>query len=130
MENWGAIFYKEQFLIGDETSHHFDILRILQVVAHELSHQFFGNLVTSKDEEFLWLNEGFATLFEYQLVDKIHPDLRQRDFFNVEKKHKAFIVDSYDSSTPAWGESGEMMIREMVYDKRELFSCLIFVAFK
>lgn len=126
MENWGAIFYKEQFLIGDENSHHFDYLRILQVVAHELSHQFFGNLVTSKDEEFLWLNEGFATLFEYQLVDKIHADLRQRDFFNVEKMHKAFSVDSYDSSTPAWGESGETLIREMVYDKRKIFSCKYF----
>lgn len=42
MENWGLITYKESVLIGNENSHHFDALRILQVVAHELAHQFFG----------------------------------------------------------------------------------------
>lgn len=42
MENWGAIFYKEQLLIGDESSHHNDIFRTLTVIAHELAHQFFG----------------------------------------------------------------------------------------
>lgn len=119
MENWGAIFYKEQNLIGDESSHHADILSIMQVVAHELGHQFFGNLVTCKTMKFMWLNEGFATLFEHLLIDKVYPDLRQKDFFNIQKLQNALSVDSVESSH-ALTYNGETLIHEMVYDKREL----------
>lgn len=127
MENWGLITYKEQFLIGDESSHHFDKMRIMQVVAHELSHQFFGNLVTFKVKAYIWLSEGFATLFEHLLVEKIHSDLRQRDFFNIQKLHNAFSVDSHES-THSLTYEGETLIREMMYDKRE-FIVLILVNF-
>lgn len=42
MENWGLITYREQYLIGEKTSHPRDILNILTITAHELAHQFFG----------------------------------------------------------------------------------------
>lgn len=42
MENWGLILYKEQYLIGDESSHPRDVLEIVKTVAHEIGHQFFG----------------------------------------------------------------------------------------
>lgn len=45
MENWGLITYKEQYLIVEETSHHRERFDSLRVIAHELGHQFFGQLL-------------------------------------------------------------------------------------
>lgn len=115
MENWGLIIYKETNLIGDENSHHFDYLRILQVVAHELGHQFFGNLVTLRWWDYTWLNEGFATLFEYLLVENVYDNYRIRDFFNVVKVHTAMVVDSVES-THALTWNGPT-IGQIIYDK-------------
>lgn len=44
MENWGLVTYKEQYLIGDENSHPRDVLEILKVTAHEIGHQFIGEM--------------------------------------------------------------------------------------
>jgi tricorn protease interacting factor F2/3 len=75
MENWGAITFRENFLLhypkitsmsGKE--------RICEVVAHEIAHQWFGNLVTPSDWKYLWLNESFATYFGYGVVDHYHPE--------------------------------------------------------
>ena len=75
MENWGLITYREAALLADPAtttiaSKHF----IATVISHELSHQWFGNLVTMKWWNDLWLNESFATLMEYIAVDAIHPE--------------------------------------------------------
>lgn len=98
MENWGLILYKEQYLIGDESSHPRDVLEIVKTVAHEIGHQFFGNVVTCKWWDHIWLNEGFATLFEYLLVDNVRPELRMKDYFNVQKLQNAMKSDSLESS--------------------------------
>jgi aminopeptidase N len=122
MENWGLIIYKETNLIGDENSHHYDYLRILQVVAHELGHQFFGNLVTLEWWNYTWLNEGFATLFEYLLVERVYPNYRIRDFFNVVKVHNSMVIDSVESTHPiTWNGP---TIGPIIYDKGELISPL------
>jgi tricorn protease interacting factor F2/3 len=74
MENWGAITFRENLLLhypgitsrsGEE--------RICEVVAHEIAHQWFGNLVTPSDWKYLWLNESFATYFGYGVVDHFAP---------------------------------------------------------
>lgn len=75
MENWGLITYREIALLADPattsiSSKHY----IATVIAHELSHQWFGNLVTMKWWNNLWLNESFATLMEYIAVDALHPE--------------------------------------------------------
>jgi aminopeptidase N len=75
MENWGLITYREVALLADpETTSISSKHYIATVVAHELSHQWFGNLVTMKWWNNLWLNESFATLMEYIAVDALHPD--------------------------------------------------------
>ena len=75
MENWGAITFRENLLLhyagitsksGEE--------RICEVIAHEIAHQWFGNLVTPSDWKYLWLNESFATYFGYGVVAHYHPD--------------------------------------------------------
>jgi aminopeptidase N len=75
MENWGLITYREIALLADPkttsiASKHY----IASVIAHELSHQWFGNLVTMKWWNDLWLNESFASLIEYFALDAIEPE--------------------------------------------------------
>lgn len=75
MENWGLITYREVALLADPkttsiSSKHY----IATVIAHELSHQWFGNLVTMQWWNNLWLNESFATLMEYIAIDALYPE--------------------------------------------------------
>lgn len=74
MENWGAITYRETALLVDAE---FSSIRTKQwvalVVAHELAHQWFGNLVTMEWWTHLWLNEGFASFIEYLAVNELFP---------------------------------------------------------
>ena len=98
MENWGLITYTEEYLIGDFKSSHKEIINILQTIAHELGHQFFGNLVTCQWWESIWLNEGFATVFEYLLLEKEYPKMRWLDLFNVDQLRSAFRSDSTEET--------------------------------
>ncbi len=78
MENWGAVTFRENLLL-----HHPGITskageeRICEVIAHEIAHQWFGNLVTPSDWKYLWLNESFATYFGYGVVDNYYPEWDQ-----------------------------------------------------
>lgn len=75
MENWGLITYREVALLADPKTTSISSKRyIAMVIAHELSHQWFGNLVTMKWWNNLWLNESFANLMEYIAVDALHPE--------------------------------------------------------
>lgn len=75
MENWGLVTYREVALLADPATTTLASKQyIATVVSHELSHQWFGNLVTMKWWNNLWLNESFATLMEYVAVDAIHPE--------------------------------------------------------
>ncbi|TFG41661.1 MAG: M1 family peptidase [Syntrophobacterales bacterium] len=75
MENWGAITFRENLLLHypDVTSRSGEE-RICEVIAHEIAHQWFGNLVTPSDWNYLWLNESFATYFGYGVVARYHPE--------------------------------------------------------
>ncbi|HEV7702610.1 MAG TPA: M1 family metallopeptidase [Candidatus Paceibacterota bacterium] len=75
MENWGAITYRESALLVDEEhSSASNKQWVALVIAHELAHQWFGNLVTMEWWTHLWLNEGFASYIEYLAVDKLFPE--------------------------------------------------------
>ena len=75
MENWGAITFRENLLLHyPETTSKAGEERICEVIAHEIAHQWFGNLVTPSDWRYLWLNESFATYFGYGMVDHYHPE--------------------------------------------------------
>lgn len=75
MENWGLITYREVALLADPSTTTIASKQyIATVISHELSHMWFGNLVTMKWWNNLWLNESFATLMEYVAVDAIHPE--------------------------------------------------------
>ncbi|MBL8159231.1 M1 family metallopeptidase [Candidatus Saccharibacteria bacterium] len=75
MENWGLITYRESTLLVDpQNSSVSQKQYVATVVAHELSHQWFGNLVTMQWWNDLWLNESFAAMMECVAIDAIHPD--------------------------------------------------------
>lgn len=73
MENWGLVTYREIYLVLDENSTAESRQQVALVIAHELAHQWFGNLVTMKWWDDLWLNESFANMMEYVSVDAIEP---------------------------------------------------------
>lgn len=74
MENWGLITYREAALLADESSSLPTKQYVSSVISHELSHQWFGNLVTMKWWNNLWLNESFASIMEFVAPNAIHPD--------------------------------------------------------
>ncbi|XP_053202337.1 aminopeptidase N-like [Panonychus citri] len=101
MENWGIIIYRETTMLFDETSASiFTKKRVADVVAHELAHQWFGNLVTPKWWDDLWLNEGFATYMEYEGVNSVHPEWRTHDAFVIEGIQVVFELDCLTTSHP------------------------------
>src|SRR5262249_32065439 len=75
MENWGAIFYFETAILSDpSTTTANDQRRIFNVIAHEMAHQWFGDLVTMDWWDDLWLNEGYATWMASKASDHFHPE--------------------------------------------------------
>ena len=75
MENWGLITYREVALLADPKNRSLSSEQYVSIViAHELSHQWFGNLVTMKWWDDLWLNESFASIIEHVAVDALHSD--------------------------------------------------------
>src|SRR6202012_2398984 len=74
MEHWGCITYREQALLVDEEHASLAQKKLVAVdVAHEMAHQWFGDLVTLAWWDNTWLNEGFATWMEYKAVDEWQP---------------------------------------------------------
>ncbi|MES2741243.1 MAG: M1 family metallopeptidase [Pseudomonadota bacterium] len=75
MENWGAIFSFEHVLLLDPAmSSQTDRENIYETLAHEMAHQWFGNLVTMRWWDDLWLNEGFASWMESRMTARLHPE--------------------------------------------------------
>ncbi|NXJ98090.1 ERAP1 aminopeptidase, partial [Corythaixoides concolor] len=100
MENWGLTTYRESALLYDpEKSSASSKLWITVVIAHELAHQWFGNLVTMEWWNDLWLNEGFAKFMEIVSVSVTHPELRVEDYF-LRRCFDAMAVDALNSSHP------------------------------
>jgi aminopeptidase N len=82
MENWGLITFREVGLLADPKNRSLSGEQLITlVVAHELSHQWFGDLVTMKWWDDLWLNESFASIMENIAPDQMHPDWHQWEEF-------------------------------------------------
>jgi len=100
MENLGAITFRETALLVDEkTASHAEMERIADVVAHEIAHMWFGDLVTMKWWNGIWLNEAFATFAEMRAVDAWKPNWKRWDSFGVSRS-SAFGVDGLKSTRP------------------------------
>ena len=138
MENWGAVTYRETALLVDpEQSSTHNKQWVALVIAHELAHQWFGNLVTMEWWTHLWLNEGFASYIEYLAVDKLFPEwhvwtqfvyldharaleldgLKNTHPIEVDVSHPAEISEIFDEVSYSKGASVIRMIAEYLGEK-------------
>ncbi len=101
MENWGLITYREAVLLADPKTASITSKRwTAMVVAHELSHQWFGNLVTMRWWNNLWLNESFANLMEYLAPDALHPEWNLWLDFSSQETVMSLRRDAIDGVQP------------------------------
>lgn len=101
MENWGAVTFREVLLFVDEKETSLAAKkRVAEVIAHELWHQWSGNLVTMRWWDDLWLNEAFATYNAYRAVDHFHPDWHIWEDFLGSETGRAFDMDMLSSTHP------------------------------
>ncbi len=101
MENWGAVTFRETAILVDEENTSLSNKQwVAIVIAHELAHQWFGNLVTMKWWTDLWLNEGFATYMETFCIDKLFPEWHLWDLYISDRYALALRLDSLSSSHP------------------------------
>lgn len=95
MENWGLVTYRESMMLVPKNATLGAKKSVALTVAHELSHQWFGDLVTMKWWDDLWLNESFASVMEYYAVDHIHPEYKIFEGFFTGDSYAALMRDAY-----------------------------------
>lgn len=111
MENWGAITFRENLLLDEPaTTSKSGRARICEIIAHEITHQWFGNLVTPADWSYLWLNESFATYFGFGIVDHYYPDWGTWDQFMLGHAQSAMDRDGLLETFPMEIPGGEHVV--------------------
>jgi len=100
MENWGAITFREVALFQDANSSTRSKKRVAEVVAHEIAHQWFGNLVTMKWWNDIWLNESFATFMASKAMDSLHPEWEVWNDFLLDETTGAMHRDCLTNTHP------------------------------
>ncbi|MBN1223983.1 MAG: M1 family metallopeptidase [Candidatus Aminicenantes bacterium] len=121
MENWGAMTFRENLLlvypgITSRTTRK----RLFTVIAHEIVHQWFGDLVSPAHWKYLWLNESFATFYGEFVVDTIYPDWATMETFLLETTSSALGRDSLHKTVPVeLGEEAKITASTapIIYDK-------------
>uniref|UniRef100_A0A8C8M4U4 Aminopeptidase n=1 Tax=Oncorhynchus tshawytscha TaxID=74940 RepID=A0A8C8M4U4_ONCTS len=122
MENWGLITYRETALLYDpKMSSNSNKERIATIIAHELAHMWFGNLVTLRWWNDLWLNEGFASYVEYLGANEAEPDWNIKDLIVLGDVHRVFAVDALASSHPLSSREEDIQKPEQI---SELFDAI------
>lgn len=124
MENWGLITFRESVLYVDPKSSTIETKQyVAMVVAHEIAHQWFGNLVTMKWWNDLWLNESFANLMEYRAVDQLFPQWNIWQDFVQREVSSALARDALPNVQPVQvevnhpSELGALFDPSIVYAK-------------
>ncbi|KAK5649207.1 hypothetical protein RI129_000236 [Pyrocoelia pectoralis] len=95
MENWGLITYSDEYLVCPKTYSNSEIQKCLTLTAHEISHQWFGNLATQKAWNYMWLSEGFASYFQYYISDVVKPSWRIMEQYVLEEYEDCLKSDLY-----------------------------------
>jgi puromycin-sensitive aminopeptidase len=104
MENAGAVFFRETLLLIDERRATLpEKKRAAEVICHELAHMWYGNLVTMRWWDDLWLNEAFATWMAFQIVDDWQPALRMWNDFG-HARNSALALDALGNTHPVYTE--------------------------
>ncbi|CAK1540454.1 unnamed protein product [Leptosia nina] len=100
-EHWGLITYREtSFLVDEATASSQNKISVANTIAHELAHMWFGNLVTMKWWDEVWLNEGFASYMQVKALNAIEPSWTMLDQFLTRTLHSVLVTDAKLSSHP------------------------------
>ncbi|CAL1542580.1 unnamed protein product [Lymnaea stagnalis] len=101
MENWGLVVYRETSMLYDRlVSSSHNKYTVTLIVAHEIAHTWFGNMVTMAWWDDLWLNEGFASLLMYLAMDKAYPQWNVFAIQIVDEILPAMVKDALTTSRP------------------------------
>ncbi len=122
MENLGAVTFRESVLLIDpERATRVELERVADVVAHEIAHMWFGDLVTMRWWNGIWLNEAFATFMEMLCVDDFRPDWLRWVTFGL-SRGSAMVTDGLATTRPVEfpvrrPEDAEAMFDVLTYEK-------------
>ncbi|KAM9854718.1 aminopeptidase Ey-like [Aulostomus maculatus] len=123
MENWGLVTYRETRLLYDNvTSSNRNKETTVSIIAHELAHMWFGNLVTLRWWNEVWLNEGFATYVSYLGADFAEPAWNMKDLILLDDIHKAFAVDALASSHPLSSKEDSIILPDQIMEQFDTIS--------
>uniref|UniRef100_A0A8C9SC67 Aminopeptidase n=1 Tax=Scleropages formosus TaxID=113540 RepID=A0A8C9SC67_SCLFO len=123
MENWGLVMYNKKAILYEEgVSTTTEKENIAAVIAHELAHQWFGNLVTMKWWNDLWLNEAFATYYSYLGVDGVEPAWNFKDLIISNEVQYMLQFESLDSSRPIIKEEDEVQSPEDIAEQFDIIT--------
>ncbi|HKH88847.1 MAG TPA: M1 family metallopeptidase, partial [Acidimicrobiales bacterium] len=116
MENLGCVTFRETDLLCDpDTSSIPELSRIAEVIEHEIAHMWFGDLVTMKWWNGIWLNEAFATFMSILCLDDFRPEWRRWVTFGREKDY-ALAIDALHSTRPIEFDVREPEEAEAMFD--------------
>jgi hypothetical protein len=119
MENWGLIVYKDKYCFYNKNMSDIQKVRLLEVTYHEVSHQWFGNLVTLDDWSNIWLNESTATYFSWMAIENKYPEYFIKDYTFIDRKN-IYILDGITNSGKIIVDdknSDENYFNEITYEK-------------
>jgi aminopeptidase N len=115
MEHAGATFLREESILfpSDPTAN--DLINRAELVFHELAHQWFGDLVTMRWFDDLWLKEGFATFMAYKAMEATIPEYNAWKVFYQKTKPSAYLTDVTKGTTPIWQEISNLSAAKSAY---------------
>ncbi|MBR3230754.1 M1 family metallopeptidase [Candidatus Saccharibacteria bacterium] len=122
MENWGLVTYREVALLVSRDATLGAKKAVALTVAHELAHQWFGDLVTMAWWDDLWLNESFASVMEYYTVDAIHPEYKIFEGFFTGDCCAALNRDAYKDVQSVHQEVSDSAEIESLFDSAIVYA--------
>nr|XP_020441365.1 aminopeptidase N-like [Monopterus albus] len=123
MENWGLVTYRETNLLYDPvTSSVRNKETTATIIAHELAHMWFGNLVTLHWWNEVWLNEGFASYVSYLGANHTEPTWNVKDLIIIDDIHRVFAVDALASSHPLSSNEDSVVLPDQINEQFDVIS--------
>jgi aminopeptidase N len=115
MEHAGATFLREDGVLFPSDPTSADLAARAETMLHEAAHQWFGDLVTMRWFDDLWLKEGFATFMAYKAFERVMPQLDAWKVFHLRTKPLAYLTDVTKGTTPIWQEIANLSAAKSAY---------------